>query len=256
MIIDIHVHIGPGPDDPTKRELIAACERYGVDKAYIAYTGIAPVNVFSPDEGEIEASNIESYRFMAQHPDMIGSFCYINPRNKNSMDELKKGVEDYGMSGMKLWVAVLCDDPMTYPLVEKCIEYNAPILVHAFYNAETQVENESRGVHVSNLARRYPEAKLIMAHLGSNCYDGVKSIRNCPNVSVDFSGTIYRRDDLDYTKKQIGAGRILFGSDIPGSFTMSLGQIEEADFTPEEKALVYGGNALRLLDRENRGHCC
>ncbi|HCS75648.1 MAG TPA: hypothetical protein DIW17_17460, partial [Clostridiales bacterium] len=59
-------------------------------------------------------------------------------------------------------------------------------------------------------------------------------------------------DDIDYTKKQIGAERILFGSDLPGaSFLVNYGQIEEADLSPDEKTLIMYKNALDLLERSH-----
>lgn len=246
MQIDIHAHISIGGQGEDRKELIKACEIYNIAKVYISGLG----GGFYPNEDDIELSNLEVYRFMHEHQDLIGSFCYVNPRHANCLDALMKGVEDYGMSGMKLWVSTFCDDPRVFPLIEKCIDYKIPILVHAFYKAVGQLEHESLGPNVASLANEYPEAKIIMAHLGANCYHGIKAIRNCKNVWVDISGSIFRRDDIDYTKKQIGAERILFGTDMPAlSYLVNLGQIEEADLTNVEKELIYYKNALKVLDR-------
>jgi predicted TIM-barrel fold metal-dependent hydrolase len=150
---------------------------------------------------------------------------------------------------MKLWVATFCDDPRAFPLVEKCIEYKIPVLVHAFYKSIGQLEHESLGKHVASLARRYPEAKIIMAHLSSNCYLGIKEIEGCKNVYSDICGSIFRRDEVDYSVSRLGAERILFGTDMPGSYLVNLGQVEEADLTPEQREMIYYRNALRILDR-------
>jgi len=244
MIIDIHAHIWKGSYDSNKQEILKAISLYGITKVYIS-----GLYSFNPDEDEIRELNGEVYKFMREYPESIGGFCYINPLHKNCLDELKKGIEEYGMSGMKLWIATYCDVPELFPLVEKCIEYRVPILIHSFVKSAGQLENESTGVHVANLARRYPEAKIIMAHLGANCYHGIKAIRNYKNVSVDISGSIFRRDGIDYTVRQIGAERILFGTDMPGSYLVNVGQVEEADLSQEQKDLIYYKNALRILDR-------
>lgn len=248
MIIDIHAHIWMGKYEEDKREILHACEMYGITKVFVSGLG----SFYPVDIGEIEELNCEVGKFMQEHPDTIGGFCYVSPLLPNCFDTLKKGVEQYGMSGMKLWVATYCDDPHVYPLVEKCIDYDIPILVHAFLKSNGQLDNESTGLNAANLADRYPEAKIIMAHLGSNCYHGIKAIRGCRNVSVDISGSIFRKDDIDYTKEQLGAERILFGTDMPGSYLVNLGQIEEADLSDYEKELVYYKNALRLLDRAQK----
>lgn len=242
MLIDIHAHIWKGNYARDKAEIVKACSLYGISKVYIS-----GLNSLNPDEEEIKELNHEVYKFMQEQPGLIEGFCYVNPLYKKCLDDLKKGIEEYRMSGMKLWVATFCDDPHVFPLVEKCIEYGIPILVHSFHKSVGQLDNESTGIHVANLARLYPEAKIIMAHLGANCYHGIKAIRNCGNVWVDISGSIFRRDDIDYSINQIGAERILFGTDMPGSFLINLGRIEEAELTQEQRDLIYYKNALKIL---------
>lgn len=245
MIIDMHTHVWGGQYEAHTRDLLKACELYGISKIYVS--GIAAQY---PDEQQIGQHNLDVYRFMKEYPELVEGYCYANPRNGNSLDVLKQGIEEYGMSGLKLWIASYCDDPLVYPLVEQCIEYNVPILLHAFHKAVNQLPDETVGTHVANLSRRYPEAKLIMAHLGGNCYHGIKAIRSCSNVWVDISGSLFRRDEIDYTVKQVGADRILFGSDMPGcTYVLNFGQIEEADLTPAEKELIYYKNTLKLFDR-------
>jgi predicted TIM-barrel fold metal-dependent hydrolase len=245
MIIDIHAHLWQGRYEENKREIVKACGDYGIDRVYISSLGS-----LYPGKNEIKELNEATRRFMREKPGLIGGFCYVNPNHDNAADVLRQGIEEDGMSGMKLWCATFCDDPKVYPLVEKCIDYRVPVLIHTFHKAVGQLEFETLGQNVANLAKRYPQARLIMAHLGANCYLAVKHIRNYPNVSADISGSIFRRDDLDYAVKQIGAGRILFGSDMPDiNLVVSLGQVEEAELTPGEKELIYCKNALKLLDR-------
>lgn len=245
MIIDIHAHLWKGRYEKNKAEIIKACSLYGISRVYIS-----GLNSLNPDEEEIRELNLEVYKFMREQPGLIDGFCYINPLHKKSLDDLKTGVEEMGMSGMKLWVATFCDVPEVFPLVEKCIDYRIPILVHSFHKAVGQLENESTGIETSNLARLYPEARIIMAHLGANCYHGIKAIRDCKNVWVDISGSMFRRDDIDYTVSQIGPQRILFGTDMPGaSFLTNMGRIEEADLTEEERDMIYYGNAMEILGK-------
>ena len=254
MKIDIHTHLWQGRYEENKADIVKACHKYGIDKIYLSSLG----NLY-PDLDEIAELNQETARFMREQPKLVGGFCYVNPKNPDALDVLKRGIEEYGMSGMKLWVATFCDDPLVYPLVEKCIDYRIPILIHTFYKAVGQLEFETLGENVRNLAMRYPDAKLIMAHIGANCYLSLKCIRDCPNVVTDISGSLYRRDDLDYTKKLLGADRILFGSDMPdANLLVSLGQMEEAGFTDEEKDLIYCQNAIKILNPDGKieRRCC
>jgi Predicted metal-dependent hydrolase of the TIM-barrel fold len=244
MLIDIHAHLWASHYKEDKEELLKAIELYGISKVFVSALG-----TFIPNGKEIDELNYEVFKFMKEQPEKIDGFCYVNPANKNSLEVLRKGIEQYGMSGMKLWVATFCDDPRVNPLVEKCISYNIPILVHAFHKSNGQLDYESIGRNVAVLAGRYPEAKILMAHLGGNCYDGIKIIKEYKNVWVDISCSIYMREAVDYAIKHLGAERVLFGTDMPGSFLVNYGQIEEADLSNEERELIYYKNALKILDR-------
>lgn len=245
IIIDIHAHLWDGRFEEDKREIVKACKVFNISRVFVSSLG----SIY-PDMDEISRLNSETHKFMVEEPGLIGGFCYVNPQNGNCLDMLKRGIEDFGMSGMKLWVATFCDDPKVFPLVEKCIEYKVPVLVHAFHKAVGQLEFESLGTNVANLAINYPESKIIMAHLGANCYRELKPIQSLENVCVDISGSLFRRDDIDYTKKLLGVNRILFGTDMPGaSYLVNYGQIEEADLSSYERNLIYYKNALRLLER-------
>ncbi|MEF3301734.1 amidohydrolase family protein [Paenibacillus sp. GYB003] len=244
MIIDAHTHIWGGDYDGSVETLLRACDVFGISKLHVS-----GLKSHYPDEAEIAALNKDVYRFMKEQPGLVEGYCYVNPAHGNALDVLKRGIEQYGMSGMKLWVATFCDDPRVFPLVETCIGAGIPILIHSFYKAVDQLPYETTGVHVARLAKRYPQAKLLMAHFGGNCYHGIKAVRDCRNVWHDFSGSPFRRDDLDYAVERVGADRIVFGSDMPITYVVNYGQVEEADLTAEQKERIYYKNALELFDR-------
>lgn len=243
MLIDVHAHLWRGAYEENKRTILRLSEEYQVDRFYISSLGS-----LYPDEEEIGELNGETWKFMKEQPGLVSGYCYVNPALENALETLRRGIEDRGMSGMKLWVATFCDDPRVYPLAEQCIRCGVPLLIHAFYKAVGQLEFESLGENVARLAVRYPEAKIIMAHLGANCYTQLKPVRDLKNVSVDISGSLYRRGEVDYALKMLGVRRVLFGSDAPeANFLVNYGQVEESALSAEGKALVYGGNALRLF---------
>ena len=78
--------------------------------------------------------------------------------------------------------------------------------------------------------------------------DRIKAVRDCTNVMVDISGTICRRDDVDYTVECIGADRVLFGTDMPspGNFLANVGRVLEADLTEEQREKIFWKNAVSL----------
>ena len=242
MIIDVHAHIWKNKYEADRQDLLKAVEVHNIKKIIISALGC-----YIPGEDEIRELNSEAEKTLKTYPDIFEGYVYVNPRNADAMDVLRRGIEEQGFIGMKLWVATYCDDRLCYPLYEQCIKYDIPVLIHSFYKAVDQLPYESLGQNVANVAKRYPEAKILMAHLGADCYNGIKPIAPYKNVSVDISGSIYRADDLNYTIRQIGADRILFGTDMGASFNMSYGQILEADCSEADREKMLSGNAIKLF---------
>jgi len=243
-VIDMHTHIWLSHIENDITELVKASEVYGIDKIIIS-----PLSGYYPDSDEITALNDYATDAVKRYPDIFDANVYLNPRNENTIDVLRREIEDKGKVGVKLWVATFCDDPLTYPIYEECIKYDIPVLLHSFVKTVGQLEHETRGFHVHNIAQRYPEAKLIMAHIDANCYHGIKCIKNDKNVYVDFCGSIYRQDDLDYTVRHLGTDRILYGTDMPGSYVTNYGQVLEAEITESEKDDILYNNTAKLYKR-------
>lgn len=248
MIIDIHTHVWGGHPEDSKAKLLKAIDRYGLARIYVS-----ALQTYFSDEEEISYLNKLVYDFMQQEPEKIGGAVYLNPKNQNVMDVLKRAIEEQGFEMIKLWCCTTADDPSVDPIMEYAEEAGVPVLFHAFHKATAQVPNETLGYHVANIARRHPKTKILMAHLGGNCYNGIPPIRDCKNVWTDNSGsTFFHGDDLNYAIEMLGAERILFGTDMPGCCASNIGQILGADLTEEQRELIFWKNAQKLLDRNFR----
>lgn len=248
MIIDIHTHVWGGHPEDSKAKLLKAIDRYRLARIYVS-----ALQSYLSDEEEISYLNKLVYDFMQQEPEKIGGAVYLNPTHKNVMDVLRRAIEEQGFEMIKLWVCTTADDPSVDPIMEYAEETGVPVLFHAFHKATAQVPNETLGCHVANIARRHPKTKILMAHLGGNCYNGIPAIRDCKNVWVDNSGsTFFHGDDLNYTVEALGAERILFGTDMPGCCASNIGQVLGADLTEEQRELIFYKNAQKLLDRNFR----
>ena len=226
-----------------RANLLKTAERYGVSRYYISTIDGSEL----PDEETIDKNNQATADFVKDYPGLIKGYVYVNPRNANAMSVLRKGMEEQGMSGLKLWIATHCNDPLTFPIIEKMIEYDKPILIHTFVKAVGQLQYETTSYHVGKLAERYPEAKLIMAHLGGEPYHGIRNVAKYNNVWIDHSGTLVGSNDLDHTVKLVGVDRVLFGSDMPIAYASSYGQVLEADLTAEEREKIFWKNTAELF---------
>ena len=243
MVTDVHAHVMTHNIDGGKRNLLNVAERFGVDRYYISTIDGAE----SPDEATIDFDNKVTLDFMKEQPDLIKGYVYINPRNANALDVLKKGIEEDGMSGVKLWIATYADDPLVYPIMEKMIEYNKPVLFHTFVKAVGQLRYETTSYHIGNLAERYPESKIIMAHLGGEPYHAIRNVVKYKNVWIDHSGTLVGSNDLQHTIDLVGVDRVLFGSDMPITYAGAYGQVLEAKLTDEERQKIFWKNTAELF---------
>lgn len=241
----MHAHIMGDHIKTDQETLLRAVNEYEIDRLYIS--GLIG---FTPTKEEVAKINHVVADFIRHDPYQFGGYVYISPEHDNALDMVRKGIEEYELNGIKLWVSTFCDDPCVNPVIEAAIDYDVPILVHSFHKAIGQIPNESTGVNVAKLAERYPESKIIMAHLGGNCYNGIPAIEEFPNVSVDISGSLFRSDELIYAVERLGSDRVLFGSDLTGSFLSCYGQMMDAEISIEEKNKIYYKNAVSLFNRD------
>lgn len=147
-------------------------------------------------------------------------------------------------------------DERLWPAFETCAELDLPVVAHA---------GPSRGpvqfgdpTAFAGVLRRFPGLKLILAHLGGGAWSQVERFaRDFPNAYFDCSEILHwtgadggpAPDRLARLIRDVGARRVLFGSDFPW---YELGaSIEALDRLPrladEEKAAIAGLNAARLL---------
>ncbi|MBP3633924.1 MAG: amidohydrolase [Oscillospiraceae bacterium] len=251
-IYDVHAHLmadlGGEPWHYCKPHILRGEELYGISKFYIS-TIDGPA--YYPDADVLTRCNDMTLDFMKERPDLVRGMVYLNPKNENTLDELQRRVDE-GFVGVKLWVSQYCDDPSVYPLAERLIELDMPLLLHVFYKSIAQFPDETRANHVRNLADRYPELKIVMAHLGGDVYHAMRVIKDCPNVYVDNSGSRGGGPDMTHAYKMVGADRLLFGSDSPIDAAPALGQILDLDIPEEEMEKMLWKNAHKLFKEDLR----
>ena len=71
----------------------------------------------------------------------------------------------------------------------------------------------------------------------------------CLLYTSDYSGSIFRADELPYALEMVGANRILHGSDMPGAYLVSYGQIMAIPDEEIRKRILWE-NAAQLFDPE------
>jgi len=238
VIVDAHIHLDLGPNDVVK----AMLEQRLVDVVALSslYGGAWPTLA------DLRQANDHVFRWMEEYPGRVIGFAYVNPRlGDDGVKELERCVAG-GMKGVKLWISTLADDPRVDPLMAVAVAAGAVILAHAWVKTTGNLPFESRPEHVRALAKRFPQAKLLLAHFGGEWETGAKSARDCPNLYVDISGSLAEMDSVETLVRNVGVERVLFGTDNM-NVHYCLGKVCGAQLSEGEREKILSGNARALF---------
>ncbi len=97
----------------------------------------------------------------------------------------------------------------------------------------------------------YPEVTFVLAHPGEQktLFWHIEQMKKNENVYLDLSGTgLFRFGMLSKLVSEVGAERILFGSDYPVcNAGMYVGGVLAERISDDAKEKIFAGNAKRLL---------
>jgi len=250
-VIDCHAHLthrSRATWQADDRKLIEAADKLGIDQ--LCCSTLTPRRP-ATDDG-FRQCNRWTADGMRRFAGRILGYCYVNPGyGREALEEIRRCVEDRGFIGIKLYNEYTCTEPVVFPIVELAIELGVPILQHASHS-HYFVQDQPRmsdGGHLAELARRYPEAMLICAHIsgGGDWEWTIKALRGAPNVLLDTSGSVTDEGTVEMAAEIVGVDRLLFGCD--SSMTAGIGKIRGADLKPQDKAKILSGNMMNLLRR-------
>lgn len=250
-VIDCHAHLrhrSRATWEADDRKLIEAADKLGIDQLCCS---ILPPRRPATAEGFRECNQWVADG-MRRFAGRVLGYCYVNPGyGRESLEEIRRCVGERGFVGIKLYNEYTCNEPVVFPIVELAIELGVPILQHAAHSHYFVVEQPrlSDAGHLAELARRYPEAKLICAHPsgGGDWEWAIKAMRHAPNVFFDTSGSATDEGVVEMAARVLGVDRLVFGCD--SSMTASVGRVRAAELSAEDKDRILGGNMENLLRR-------
>ena len=241
-IIDAHAHVWLQKAADDRRDLIDAVETVPLEEVWTS--GLAGQY---PDEATVRAVN-EAVAVLLEECGRARGFAYLNPRHGEAALEEMERCLDGGFSGVKLWIATRADDPLNFPVYERAITRGIPVLLHCFDKQPERYPDETGSEHLAEAARRYPECAFIMAHVAAEFVSGADNVAGLRNVCADISGSYGENRMVEYAAGRMGADRILFGTDMPGSdIYHNLGKVLGADISEEDRDRILYRNARELL---------
>jgi len=248
-IWDLHCHLSGVPGNtPEARlgQLLEYADRLGIARLCVSM-GMEFTN--DPPPEKLRQENDEVLRALRAHPDRAFGLVYLNPKHTQaSLDELNRCVRDGPMVGVKLWVAQHCNAPELDPIIARATELKALVLQHTWLKATGNLPGESTPMDLADLAARHPQATLVCGHAGGDWEIGLRVIRPQANVYADLAGGDPTAGLTEMAVRELGAERVLYGSDAGGrSFASQLAKVYGADIPKPARRLILGDNLKRLL---------
>jgi predicted TIM-barrel fold metal-dependent hydrolase len=248
-IWDLHAHLsgvpGATPEERADR-LLEFADRLGVRRLCV-FMGLEWS--YDPAPEKFRRENDEVLRAVRHRPDRLLGFVYLNPNHvEASLAELDRCVRDGPMVGVKLWVARKCSAPELDPLVRRATELRALVYQHTWSKIGGNLPGESTPTDLAQLASRHPQATLVCGHTGGDWERGIRAVRPYPNVSVDLGGGDPVSGMTEMAVRELGADRVLYGSDVGGrSFASQLAKVLGARIPDAARRRILGDNLRRLL---------
>lgn len=249
IIWDAHTHLSGVPGrtpDQRMEQLLMFADRMGIERLCVC---MGMTWSYDPSPEDMRKQNDEVLEALKRWPQRAFGFVYLNPNHAEaSLAELDRCVRDGPMVGVKLWVARHCNTPELDPIIERAVALKAVVLQHTFIKAGGNLPGESTPMELAELARRHPTAALIAAHSGGDWEQGIRAVGECKNVHVDLCGTDPTAGLTEMAVRELGAERVIYGSDAGGrSFASQLGKVFGADIPDSAKRLILSENLKRLL---------
>ncbi|MBC7758910.1 MAG: amidohydrolase family protein [Phormidesmis sp. FL-bin-119] len=244
--IDAHNHIWDGSN---AEQVDESCERLGITKAACSIPGGKTVQ-------EIRANNDKIIQAMKSHPKRILGQCYVNPKfKKEALDEIDRCVDNGMVMLGELYDAVKINDPLYFPIVERCISHKIPMMLHGVTTLgnwrsgylPTNPPNSSVPEDFVDIAKRYPEAMIICGHIGGggNWEYMCRVLQQAPTIFLDTSGSVSDEGMIDMAVEYLGADRLLFATDM--NYETGVGKIMWANLDETGKKKVFFENFNNLL---------
>jgi predicted TIM-barrel fold metal-dependent hydrolase len=247
----------------TPTVLLRDMDRAGVEKCVL-------LGWYWENQATCDLQNRWLIDFVQAYPDRLLGFAAVQPGAKQlALDSLERAL-DSGLCGIgELFPQAqgyAFSDPYFERIIEIAIDRNAPINLHVTdpLIVTTMATKATPLEDFVQLAKRFPAAKLILAHWGGGLpfYELNRQLRTIlQNVSYDCAASplLYSSRIFRQVIDLVGADRVLYGSDYPllvypreqttPEFKRFLNEVVSAGLTAEEQEKVLGENLLRLIGR-------
>ena len=248
-IFDAHLHI---PSDNGENfqwnlvtrnmaEFVAYLDKCGVRRGVISSSWSNKAQ--SPDD--YRNGNREVAKYVDRYKGRFRGSCVITPfRIDDALREIEECHRQFGF----VWLGEFCNYMTGYKY--ETPEWTEVMKLAAKLNLIVQIHTTTREMRY--LAENFPENTIVFPHLGAareDIFARIEIVAKHKNTCIELSGSgIERVGILERAVKEIGADRVLYGSD----FTINepsavIARVRNAFLTPEDREKILFRNVERLL---------
>lgn len=241
MIIDGHIHAGYwSPGNFLGRgvpfeEIDACLEDCGIDGGVLTSTDLR--------------ENDSVIEFIGHSRKRYWFFPWVNPSVEGELDYLES--RRAKIHGVKLHPSVdkvRVTDPAVGPFLTLAAREGLPVMVHC-----GRWQEMASYKLALEAAREHRDCVFILSHMGGDTPElemgTIEAIEKdgLDNVHLGTEG-VREYWAVQKAVDVLGASRVIFGSDFPlGHPRMYMGVIDALKVAPADRALILGGNILRLV---------
>lgn len=248
--IDTHVHIGE-----TISRSPAVGQSAGRYMGRMADSGVVAA-ILSPTAGSPQARGVLDTREQNQ---AVATACRLYPKRfpiglgivevrhgRDGVRELERSMDEDGLLGFMVHPGLSGHSlgGEMHPFMEVVAERSGLCLLHQAGSTR----------NIAALARRFPQATIIIGHVSMNAAAQRDAIQHCaelPNVWYDIAqmpADAAADWDLPQLMAGLNAAHVLFGGDTPYyDYRLVQGLVEAAAITDAQKDAIASGNATTLI---------
>lgn len=238
--IDAHAHVGNfggwAGVESMPENLISYMDEYEIEKTVLC----------SRDH----TGNDETLAACRQYPERFIPLVYVNPLEGADAcrEKIAHYIDDEGFKGIKmnpLRHAFVADDVAVDPVMEEAEKRKIPVFIHSGHPPY------SLPWSIALLAERFPEVKVVMIHMGHGhgvyIDAALKMAKRYPNLYLEMSG-MPMGIKIKQAYEEVGADRIMFGTDIPFHHpSVEIQKVLTCGLKEKELEDVFYHNVLRLF---------
>lgn len=244
FIIDFHGHVGPWRGyycpDVSAAATLRIMDRIGINIAVqFSNAGMGSDHVLG---------NKLVKEFTDPHLDRMLPFVFSNPRYPDeALEEVKHYCGELGWKGIKIHPSgngYPVNGPLYAPIWSHAEEHGIPVISHSWGGSVCG------SGQFGEVAARYPDATIVLAHACMPDFEGaVQVAKKHDNIFLELTAAACMNGLLEWMVEQLGAERLVYGSDLGGWFSPlhGIGPVLYADIPESDKRKILGGNAARIL---------